>query len=288
MINFYDKENNFIEPLAAKNDNGFVINLDGAMGSMSQDETKLRQCLTNFLSNGFKFTKNGTVTLDVKSRMNGDVEFIDFAVIDTGAGMSPEGVAKVFEEYTQAERSTSANYGGTGLGLPISKKFAEMMGGDVVVTSEEGVGSTFTMSVPRECPEYSEDEGDANRKGRVEEGSRVERGRAKEKRTKRRSGERRDGKKGKERGDTEPQEENQDRQEGPIRDPARGLVLMQAAATGGLVKIALSGTRGVTGALSVMRRGRLPADSLQPGAVTNSGFFQHFYGSGCSWSLPVR
>jgi signal transduction histidine kinase/CheY-like chemotaxis protein len=150
------------EPLAAKNNNAFVINLDGAMGSMSQDETKLRQCLTNFLSNGFKFTKNGTVTLDVKSRMDGDIEFVDFAVIDTGAGMSPEGVAKVFEEYTQAERSTSANYGGTGLGLPISKKFAEMMGGDIVVTSEEGVGSTFTISVPRECPEYTEDEVDTN------------------------------------------------------------------------------------------------------------------------------
>jgi signal transduction histidine kinase/CheY-like chemotaxis protein len=150
------------EPLAAKNDNGFVINLDGAMGSMSQDETKLRQCLTNFLSNGFKFTKNGTVTLDVKARMDGEIEFIDFAVIDTGAGMSPEGVAKVFEEYTQAERSTSANYGGTGLGLPISKKFAEMMGGDVIVTSEEGVGSVFTMSVPRECPEYNDEEVDSN------------------------------------------------------------------------------------------------------------------------------
>ena len=150
------------EPLAAKNDNGFVINLEGALGSMSQDETKLRQCLTNFLSNGFKFTKNGTVTLDVKARIEGDVEFVDFAVIDTGAGMSPEGVAKVFEEYTQAERSTSANYGGTGLGLPISKKFAEMMGGDVIVTSEEGVGSVFTMSVPRECPEYIEDEVEGN------------------------------------------------------------------------------------------------------------------------------
>ena len=150
------------EPLAAKNDNGFVINLDGAMGSMSQDETKLRQCLTNFLSNGFKFTKNGTVTLDVKARIVDDVEFVDFAVIDTGAGMSPEGVAKVFEEYTQAERSTSANYGGTGLGLPISKKFAEIMGGDVIVTSEEGVGSVFTMSVPRECPEYNEDEVEGN------------------------------------------------------------------------------------------------------------------------------
>ena len=150
------------EPLAAKNNNGFVINLDGAMGSMSQDETKLRQCLANFLSNGFKFTKNGTVTLDVKSRMDGDVDFVDFAVIDTGAGMSQEGVDKVFEEYTQAERSTAANYGGTGLGLPISKKFAEIMGGDVKVTSIEGTGSTFTLSVPRECPEYNEDDVDSN------------------------------------------------------------------------------------------------------------------------------
>ena len=150
------------EPLAAKNDNGFVIHFDGAVGSMSQDETKLRQCLTNFLSNGFKFTKNGTVTLDVRARMVDDIEFIDFAVIDTGAGMSPEGVAKVFEEYTQAERSTSANYGGTGLGLPISKKIAELMGGYVEVTSEEGVGSVFTLSVPRECSEYDEDDIESN------------------------------------------------------------------------------------------------------------------------------
>jgi len=160
--NMVETIKNISEPLAAKNDNGFVVNFDGAMGSMSQDETKLRQCLTNFLSNGFKFTKNGTVTLDVRSRSVEGVEFIDFAVIDTGAGMSPEGVAKVFEEYTQAERSTSANHGGTGLGLPISKKFAEMMGGDVVLTSEEGVGSVFTLSVPRECAEYNEDNVDSN------------------------------------------------------------------------------------------------------------------------------
>ena len=71
--------------------------------------------------------------------------------------MSAEGVAKVFEEYTQAERSTSANYGGTGLGLPISKRFAEMMGGDVSVSSEEGVGSVFSIYVPRECPEINEE-----------------------------------------------------------------------------------------------------------------------------------
>ncbi|MDA9969667.1 response regulator [Gammaproteobacteria bacterium] len=160
--NMVETIKNISEPLAAKNDNGFIVNFDGAMGSMSQDETKLRQCLTNFLSNGFKFTKNGTVTLDVRARSVEGVEFIDFAVIDTGAGMSAEGVAKVFEEYTQAERSTSANHGGTGLGLPISKKFAEMMGGEVVLTSEEGVGSVFTLSVPRECPEYNEDDVDSN------------------------------------------------------------------------------------------------------------------------------
>jgi signal transduction histidine kinase/CheY-like chemotaxis protein len=160
--NMVETIKNISEPLAAKNDNGFVVNFDGAMGSMSQDETKLRQCLTNFLSNGFKFTKNGTVTLDVRARSVEGVEFIDFAVIDTGAGMSAEGVAKVFEEYTQAERSTSANHGGTGLGLPISKKFAEMMGGEVVLTSEEGVGSVFTLSVPRECSEYNEDDVDSN------------------------------------------------------------------------------------------------------------------------------
>jgi len=147
-------------PLATKNDNGFIINFDGAMGSMSQDETKLRQCLTNFLSNGFKFTSNGTITLDVREEMKDGISFVNFAVIDTGAGMSPEGVAKVFEEYTQAERSTSANYGGTGLGLPISKKFAEMMGGEVSITSEEGVGSVFTLSVPRVGAEYNEDEVD--------------------------------------------------------------------------------------------------------------------------------
>ena len=160
--NMVETIKNISEPLAAKNDNAFVVNFDGAMGSMSQDETKLRQCLTNFLSNGFKFTKNGNVTLDVRARSVEGVEFIDFAVIDTGAGMSAEGVAKVFEEYTQAERSTSANHGGTGLGLPISKKFAEMMGGEVVLTSEEGVGSVFTLSVPRECSEYNEDDVDSN------------------------------------------------------------------------------------------------------------------------------
>ena len=155
--NMIDTIKDVSAPLASKNDNQFVINFDGAMGAMSQDETKLRQCLTNFLSNAFKFTKDGTVTLDIDVEIKEKTEFISFSVTDTGAGMSAEGVAKVFEEYTQAERSTSANYGGTGLGLPISKRFAEMMGGDVSVSSEEGVGSVFSISVPRECPEINDE-----------------------------------------------------------------------------------------------------------------------------------
>ena len=140
-------------PLAATNDNGFKVNLEDDLGSMTQDETKIRQCLTNFLSNGFKFTSNGTVTLDVDTFFEEDVEMIRFSVSDTGEGMSEEGLSKVFREYEQAERSTSAKHGGTGLGLPITKKLAEMMGGDVIVTSELGVGSVFTLYVPRECPQ---------------------------------------------------------------------------------------------------------------------------------------
>ena len=87
---------------------------------------------------------------------------IRFAVTDTGEGMSEEGLSKVFREYEQAERSTSAKHGGTGLGLPITKKLAEMMGGDVIVTSELGVGSVFTLYVPRECPQDYDEVGEGN------------------------------------------------------------------------------------------------------------------------------
>ena len=91
-------------PLATKNDNGFKINVQEAIGSMTQDETKLRQCVTNFLSNAFKFTNNGLVTMDVTTMDKDGIEMIEFKVTDDGEGMSAEGVAKVFEEYEQAER----------------------------------------------------------------------------------------------------------------------------------------------------------------------------------------
>ena len=127
---------------------------------MRQDETKLRQCLSNLLSNAAKFTENGKVTLELETSVEEKVEMINFKVIDTGEGMSEEGVNKVFEVYTQAERSTSAKHGGTGLGLPLSREMAQMMGGDITLTSELGVGSVFSLKLRRECAQEELDVSD--------------------------------------------------------------------------------------------------------------------------------
>ena len=132
------------KPLIEKNHNKFVIDKPNDIKSLTNDQTKLRQILFNMLSNAAKFTKEGVVTLAVSNY--GDK--IRFAVSDTGIGMNPEQLGKVFEEFTQAESSTSKNYGGTGLGLPISKKIAEMMGGIMEVESEEGKGTTFSITIP--------------------------------------------------------------------------------------------------------------------------------------------
>ena len=140
-------------PLVSKNDNAFQCNIQDGIGAMRQDETKLRQCLSNLLSNAAKFTEAGTVTLEVDASLEKEIEMVSFKVIDTGEGMSEEGVGKVFEVYTQAERSTSAKHGGTGLGLPLSREMAQMMGGDITLTSELGVGSVFTLKLPRDCPQ---------------------------------------------------------------------------------------------------------------------------------------
>ena len=171
--NMIDTIKDVVGPLAADHDNGFKVNLQDPLGSMTQDETKIRQCLTNFLSNGFKFTSNGTITLDVDTFIQDDVEMIRFAVSDTGEGMSEEGLSKVFREYEQAERSTSAKHGGTGLGLPITKKLSEMMGGDVLVTSVLGEGSVFTLYVPRECPQDYDEIAEGNAIEKLEESEKV-------------------------------------------------------------------------------------------------------------------
>ena len=171
--NMVDTIKDVVGPLASPNDNGFKVNLQDPLGAMNQDETKIRQCLTNFLSNGFKFCSNGTITLDVDTFMQDEIEMVRFAVSDTGEGMSEEGLSKVFREYEQAERSTSAKHGGTGLGLPITKKLAEMMGGDVLVTSVLGEGSVFTLYIPRECPQDYDEIEEGNAIEKLEESEKV-------------------------------------------------------------------------------------------------------------------
>ena len=119
---------------------------------MRSDETRLRQSLLNFLSNACKFTEKGVVTFSVKSINTDGVSFLQFTVKDTGIGMSSEQVDKVFEEFTQAEDSTSAKFGGTGLGLSITKRLVEMMGGQVEARSQIGKGSEFSIKIPRVAP----------------------------------------------------------------------------------------------------------------------------------------
>ena len=132
-------------PLAAKNNNRLEFHVAPDSGEMRTDQTKLRQSLFNLVSNACKFTSDGEVSLDVKRGSDGFVEFI---VRDSGVGMTPAQVAKLFESFTQVDASMSRRFGGTGLGLALSRSFARMMGGDIFVESEEGKGSTFTMRIP--------------------------------------------------------------------------------------------------------------------------------------------
>ena len=132
------------KPLVEKNKNKFIIKSKIKELKLQNDQTKLRQILFNMLSNAAKFTKKGTVTLTISK----DDNDIKFAVTDTGIGMNEEQLDKVFEEFTQAETSISRDYGGTGLGLPISKNMTELMGGKMDVESVEGEGTTFSISIP--------------------------------------------------------------------------------------------------------------------------------------------
>jgi adenylate cyclase len=114
---------------------------------LTVDAMRLRQILLNVLSNACKFTKAGEVKLAARKVSNGR-SFVEFAVSDTGIGMTSEQQAKLFEEFSQADSLTARRYGGTGLGLALSRKLARMMGGDVTVASEPGKGSVFTVRLP--------------------------------------------------------------------------------------------------------------------------------------------
>jgi signal transduction histidine kinase len=138
-----------IEPLAAKNGNQVAVHCDAAIGTMHADQMRLRQALLNLMSNANKFTERGTITIDAGQRQQNGRDWITLAVTDSGIGMTAEQLGKLFQEFSQASSATASKYGGTGLGLVISRRFCQMMGGDISVASEPSRGSTFTIRLPR-------------------------------------------------------------------------------------------------------------------------------------------
>jgi adenylate cyclase len=133
--------------LADQKKNRLVVEAADNLGALTVDPMRLRQILLNLLSNACKFTKQGEVALRAQKLVHGR-NWVEFAVADTGIGMTPEQQAKLFEEFTQADASTAQRFGGTGLGLAITRKLARMMGGDVTVTSGPGKGSVFIVRLP--------------------------------------------------------------------------------------------------------------------------------------------
>ena len=139
-----------IQPMAQKNGNELVVNCSGDIGTMYADQTRVRQALLNLVSNANKFTERGKVTISASRAAEDGGAWITLAVTDTGIGMTPELMGRLFQEFVQGEATTIRRYGGTGLGLVISQRFCQMMGGGITVESELGRGSTFTIRLPAE------------------------------------------------------------------------------------------------------------------------------------------
>ena len=152
-----------VRPLVDKNANRLEVRCAPDVGTMHSDATRVRQVLLNLLSNASKFTEQGVIRLGV-DRAGPDIVF---CVRDTGIGMTPEQLGRLFEAFSQAEASTAAKYGGTGLGLAISRRFCQLMGGELTVESEAGTGSTFTVHLPAEAPAESAPAETAARTGRT-------------------------------------------------------------------------------------------------------------------------
>jgi PAS domain S-box-containing protein len=136
-----------IQPLTQKNANRLLIHCPEDIGCMHADLIKVRQSLFNLLSNACKFTEGGMIRLEVVREGSTDGWFT-FAVADTGIGMTPEHLGKLFQPFSQVDPSATRRFGGTGLGLAITRHFCEAMGGDIVVESKPGVGSTFSIRLP--------------------------------------------------------------------------------------------------------------------------------------------
>ena len=139
---------NIIYPLMEKNHNQFLIDAPSFDKKMHADITKVRQVLFNLLSNASKFTNKGTIQLTVSQSSRNGIDFIVFSVKDSGIGMTEEQISRLFQPFTQADASTTRKYGGTGLGLTISKYFCTMMGGDISINSVINEGSEFIIQLP--------------------------------------------------------------------------------------------------------------------------------------------
>ena len=137
-----------VMPMLARNSNTLRISCPADIGTMHSDVIKVRQILLNLLSNACKFTERGAIVLEVTRETRAGAAAMVFRVTDSGIGMTEPQMAKLFEAFTQAEASTTRTYGGTGLGLAITRKFCQMLNGDVTVSSERGKGSVFTVSLP--------------------------------------------------------------------------------------------------------------------------------------------
>jgi PAS domain S-box-containing protein len=139
------------EPLATRNRNRLQTDLADDLASVRADSMRLGQIVLNLLSNACKFTEEGTVTLEGRRKRNSDgdgCDWIEIGVADTGIGLAPEQLGRLFQDFSQADSSTTRRYGGTGLGLAISRRLARLMGGEIVVDSTLGQGSRFTLRIP--------------------------------------------------------------------------------------------------------------------------------------------
>ncbi len=141
------------QPLVEKKGNVLLVEASADLGEMHSDLTKLKQSLLNLLSNAAKFTEQGTITLRVAHSTDASAPsaIITFSVTDTGIGMTDEQLGRLFQAFSQADASTSRKYGGTGLGLALTRQFCQLLGGDVAVASSPGVGSTFTITLPADA-----------------------------------------------------------------------------------------------------------------------------------------
>jgi len=141
-----------LAPAAERNGNQLRVHCPEGTGSMESDRTRVRQVLINLLSNACKFTEGGVVSLDVSRRSVNGHECVEFRVTDTGIGMTEDQLSKVFDTFTQADASTTRLYGGTGLGLALSRRLCRLLGGDIEAQSRPGEGSVFVARLPVRTP----------------------------------------------------------------------------------------------------------------------------------------